>query len=510
MKKIILNIIALTAISGGIFAQTIEDVLRYSNENLVGSARFSAMSGAFGALGGDMSAVNINPAATAVFNNSIIHFSGNTYHNLNEALYKGNYRDKHQGNFTINQIGGALVFKAPNSSKKISIGFNYDRTNNFNNNVLIRGNAGSENGIDKFFLNQANGLSLYSISILNNQSAVDAYFDIGNDASLGSRGQAAFLGYYGGVINPVADTDENTQYTSNAQYNNLNQTYQEKSNGYTSSFTANMAAQLNEHFYIGAALNYRTLFFEKTTFHTESGFVTDKDHSVNRILYDTHLKTEGTGVSLSVGAIAKLNNIVRLGLSYQSPTWYFLQDEFSERIETNEGAEDDRIRDIDFNIINVYPEYIIRTPQTLTGSIGLIFGKQGLLSVDIAHKTMESAKLQNNSDWSDNSVFQEENNLIRSSLQNVNTIRVGGEYRIKALSLRAGFSYETSPYKNEITLGDKTGVSFGLGYNFGSFRLDAAYRGFQQSYNTELFPASTIASIENMKNNFTLGFNFQL
>ena len=41
-----------------IVSQNIFDALRYSNDNIEGSARFSAMSGAFGALGGELSALN--------------------------------------------------------------------------------------------------------------------------------------------------------------------------------------------------------------------------------------------------------------------------------------------------------------------------------------------------------------------------------------------------------------------------------------------------------------------
>ena len=53
-----------------ILAQDITDAVRYSMDEIQGTARFRAMSGAFGALGGDMSSVNINPAGSAIFNNS--------------------------------------------------------------------------------------------------------------------------------------------------------------------------------------------------------------------------------------------------------------------------------------------------------------------------------------------------------------------------------------------------------------------------------------------------------
>ncbi|MGA1772464.1 MAG: transporter, partial [Flavobacteriaceae bacterium] len=56
-------------------AQTATDAFRYSQKQLSGSARYTAMAGAFGALGGDFSAVVDNPAGAAVFINSEIGLS---------------------------------------------------------------------------------------------------------------------------------------------------------------------------------------------------------------------------------------------------------------------------------------------------------------------------------------------------------------------------------------------------------------------------------------------------
>jgi hypothetical protein len=64
MKKIFL-IFSLISITG--FSQNINDVMLFSGENIQGTARYNAMSGAFGALGGDMTAINANPAGGAVF-----------------------------------------------------------------------------------------------------------------------------------------------------------------------------------------------------------------------------------------------------------------------------------------------------------------------------------------------------------------------------------------------------------------------------------------------------------
>ena len=52
MKRIPIFIIAIATMTIG-NAQTISDGLRYATENTNGTARFNALSGAFGALGGD-------------------------------------------------------------------------------------------------------------------------------------------------------------------------------------------------------------------------------------------------------------------------------------------------------------------------------------------------------------------------------------------------------------------------------------------------------------------------
>ena len=77
MKKIFLTVTAIFAV-GVLFAQNINDALRYSTTNTTGTARFSALGGAFGALGGDLSALNINPASGAVFTRNTTSFTLST------------------------------------------------------------------------------------------------------------------------------------------------------------------------------------------------------------------------------------------------------------------------------------------------------------------------------------------------------------------------------------------------------------------------------------------------
>ena len=49
------------------YSQTYQDVLRYNSYNHEGTSRFNSMGGAFGALGGDLSSISINPAGSSIF-----------------------------------------------------------------------------------------------------------------------------------------------------------------------------------------------------------------------------------------------------------------------------------------------------------------------------------------------------------------------------------------------------------------------------------------------------------
>ena len=141
MKRTIFFILSL--ICATVSAQNIEDVLRYSIENTHGTTRYQGLSGAFGAVGGDLSALNINPAGSAVFNNSQFTMTGTNYNRDNTATYFGSTAESRLNSFKINQIGGVMVFKNYEKNadlKKYSLSFNYELEKNINNQLFPAGN----------------------------------------------------------------------------------------------------------------------------------------------------------------------------------------------------------------------------------------------------------------------------------------------------------------------------------------------------------------------------------
>ena len=239
MKKYIFLLFAGFTFSAA-QSQEIIDAVRYAQDNLSGTARFRAMGGAFGALGGDLSSININPAGSAVFSNNQIAVTLSSFNTKNNSNYFGTNTSISENSFDLNQIGGVFVFKNQNSNnnwKKISFSINYENTNNFDNSIFSSG-VNPTNSVDGYFLSYANGVPL---SVLDNS----------NYGELDNGGQQAFLGYQAYIINPVDNTNpNNSQYVSNitsgGNYYQENGIY---TNGYNGKLSFNMATSYQDKLY---------------------------------------------------------------------------------------------------------------------------------------------------------------------------------------------------------------------------------------------------------------------
>ena len=500
MKKYIFLLFAGFAFSVT-HSQEIPDAIRYSQDNLSGTARFRAMGGAFGALGGDLSSINVNPAGSAVFSNNQLTVTFSNFSTKNNSNYFETSTTACDNSFEMNQTGGVFVFKNQNSSsdwKKFSFSINYENANNFDNSVFSAG-KNPTNSVDGYFLSYANGVPL---DVLDNST----YGELDHGA------QQAYLGYQGYVINPVTNLPNNTQYTSNVtpggNYYQENSIY---SNGYNGKLSFNAATSYKDKLFIGVNLNsHFSDFVQSSSFYEYNNNTLSTDYTVKSLRFDNNLYTYGTGFSFQIGAIAKVTNEIRLGLAYDSPTWYNLSDEFSQKlVAVSENIVNELPPDIpDSQIINYYAPYELNTPSKLTGSFAYIFGKTGLISIDYSIKDYGSTKFQPENDPYYRNVNGEMNNILASSGE----LRIGAEYKIKAWSLRGGYRFEESPYKNSTTIGDLNSFSGGLGYNFGVFKLDFAYaygeRNSQQGFFNQGFTDG--ARINTINNNVSMTLLFEL
>ncbi|MEH6406964.1 MAG: outer membrane protein transport protein, partial [Leeuwenhoekiella sp.] len=143
-----------------------------------------------------------------------------------------------------------------------------------------------------------------------------------------------------------------------------------------------------------------------------------------------------------------------------------------------------------------------------TGSIAYIFGNKGFLSFDYSYEDYSAIAFKPKND----SYFSDLNNSIDSELKAVSTYKVGGEYRLNNLSLRGGYKYQESPYKNTLTLGDLSSFSAGIGYSFGSTRLDFAYTRATQEKNPSLYNTglTNTAFVDGVNSTVSASLSFRL
>ena len=418
MKKLLLvvgGILSSLAINAQVINYNQAGVL-FSNEDLTGTARFNAMSGAFGALGGDLSAGDINPAGLAVFKNT--QFSGSLGVNNTDILtdFYGTGTENNLNNVDLSQLGGVLVFGAGRNSntRKIAIGFNYSISRDFENSWFARGNS--------------------SFAPITDFYDPDVVYGIPNE-----------------------------------------QTFRNFTDGTNRKFVLTFASQPTDKLYVGASLVTYDLDFYQNTITEE--FNEDNDGNTFDVSAQEELFTFGSGVAFNVGLILKPSQEVRLGLAYQSPTWYELSEEllvFEDELFFN--GELDATSRLDSR--NVF-DYTLVTPSKLTGSFAYLFGREGLISFDYTYKNYQNITLKPTSE------FANENQDFNDFLKATNQFKVGAEWRVDNVSFRGGYSFEESPYEDAIDSDNITGYSVGIGFKLkGGMKFDLAY---QNRSNTDVY-----------------------
>ncbi len=506
MKNILITS-ALIASALFCTGQTVADGLIYGQQDdLYGTARYRALSGAFGALGGDLSAMSINPAGSAIFNNHYASFSLGYTDKQNKSSYFGSSAQSDDQDLSFNQFGGVLVFKSvdDNPLTKFSIGLNYDRTRAYDNNSLLQGIGNTS--IAQYFVNNANGFTLNNFETQRGESVSDLYLFLGEQ--VGFDAQQGLLGFQGYIINPVNPGDtNNTLYTSATGSGSFTQISRITSSGSQSKTSFNIAGEFEDRWSIGLNLNGHFIDYSRLNRFDEAN--SNSNASTTQIDFRNLLDVNGNGFSFQIGAIGKLTESIRVGATYESPTWYSIEESLRQEVETTRIDNGQTIFEtVRPDILNVYLPYNLRSPGSVTGSIAYIFGEQGLLSVDISSRDYSNLQFETGI----NDIFDSNNNFINQNLERANTLRIGGEYRIERFTLRGGYRLVDSPYKDKSIVDDLTGYSLGLGYTWGNTILDISYDQAQQDFSQQLFNTglTNAGTFSNTAHNVvvTLGFNF--
>jgi hypothetical protein len=460
-------------------SQTVSDISYFLGSELNGSARFNSMAGAFGALGGELSAISMNPAGSSVFLHS--ETGGTlTYNNKYvEGMYFGNSVGKEDSTLKFDQIGAVFVFNNldPESSwSRISAGLNSHRISKFDQNSRVYGF--NTNGIDKYFLHFADGLAFENLPLYDGENIPEVYRVLGETNGFGA--QQAFLGYQAYLINPFNFEDGETKYTSNVEYGSVKHELDILTKGLHRKTALNFSALYKGVLHLGANLN-----IHKLEYHSDQQFFESEQYSnspVYNIEFENGLSSYGEGISVQFGAILRLNNL-RLGLNYDSPQYLEIYDETQQSLSSFYIDQGSIIKEtIDPGILNVYDAYDLKLPSKTTLSAAYIFGTKGLISLDYSTQNAANTVLSRNQG---SGYLDDLTASLPNTFGSIQTIKVGAEYRLKDISLRAGLLNRNNAQKS-VSSSDQA-ITFGLGLDFGSNSLSLSFVQFDETKTFQMF-----------------------
>ncbi|HVA98739.1 MAG TPA: hypothetical protein VNG53_07590 [Bacteroidia bacterium] len=432
-------------------AQTDVDVLRYSETSFGGTARYSSMGGAFGALGADISTLSENPAGIGLYRETEVTFTPSLFYQNTNSSYNGNSTSDGKYNFNFGNIGIVTTYKnhrvKQNGWVSFNFGFGYNRQNNFNNNIDIKGNNNSSSLLDDFAAN-ANG---------TNYTNLDQF----------STG----LAFTTGLIDTVAGN--NSQYKNNAIPSGTPLTQEKviQTHGSMGETVISLGGNYMNKLFVGGTIGIDRINYTESDLYTET-VLNPSLTNLSNYSFTSDLNTVGTGVNFKFGIIYKINNWVRIGGAFHTPTFYNMNDTYSNTIN---GVDNHGNQYYAASPSGNY-NYYLTTPMRAIGSVAFIIAKKGLISADYEFEDYSTASLTSN----DPGVFTNVDNTVQRKYTSAGNIHVGAEYRIvPPVSIRAGYALYGNPFSSEPANaginGQRTSYSAGFGIRNHNMFADFAY-----------------------------------
>jgi hypothetical protein len=483
MKSVAVLIVLALGINTFTFAQNEVDALRYSQPFLNGTARYNSMAGAYTALGGDITSINLNPAGLGVYRRSEMIASINMFNQTTNTTFLNNTTSNGQINLNIPNLGFLIHNKIDNSDYgwvSNYFAFSYNRTNYFHNKINVEG-ANNKNSFLTYLVDRNSSGKGTSFNNLDPFIAGPMFNVYLLDTIPGSTSKYRTPFYNGGVL----------------QSQNIDLS------GQMNEVSFSFGGNFKEKLLIGGAFAINSIKFSKKSNFSEQDTQDTIDYLKSYQLIEK-LSTRGYGLNLKLGFIYKPLDWFRIGASVIAPTIYGLTDNYSTYIK----ATWDSTGDIDFQTKGSDFNYLITTPLRVNTGMAFIIGKQGLISADYEYIDYTKARLN-----SSNYNFNSENSNISNKYTKAQNIRIGGELRLDPFVIRGGYGLYGTPYNSKFnTNAVKIFYTGGIGYREESFFMDMSLLLMNQKEFYYLYSSKYVPEAENKYNiasiTFTAGFKF--
>lgn len=460
------------------YSQNEIEALRYSQNFPAGTARYTSMGGAFGALGGDISTLTQNPAGIAIYRKSEITLTPSVFSSNSKSSHYGTTAYGSKTNFNFANIGIVATFDSGGNNGWVSssIAFGHNRLNNFNSRFTIEG-------------------------LNNNSSLLDMYrnqVEQNNFSPFGS--ELAWNAYLVDI-----DTVSGNLFTQNPNYKELQRKTINRSGTLGETFFT-FGGNYENKLYLGGTIGFTRARFSETSTYTEVMNAKDTSLILENFSITENLSTSGSGINFKLGMIYRINDFVRLGGAIHSPTYYDFSDKWDAALDVN--FKDSVTSYSSPAGINDYSLY---TPFKAIGSMAFIFGKSGLLSLDYEFLDYSLARLSGSG--ANNYSYSAENSNISNNYKSAGNIKIGTEWKLNPFSIRAGYTNYGNPFVDGV--GNKARYSSytaGFGIRDEGYFIDFAYIITQGSENYYLYDPALVqpTGFELVNQSFllTLGVRF--
>lgn len=488
MKKIISTVGVLCMLISFGYAQNEEDVLRYSSAQLIGTARYMGLSGAYGAIGADFSSLSGNPAGIGLYKRSDFSITPLLNFANTQSRYNGQSHDESNNNFAFGNAGFVFAFEPAdrldrNPFKNFQVGFGINRLRDFNNTVYIQG-VNDQNSLLDTYVHYAGNKNPQALNAFDTRLAFDTFL-IDTVPGQAVPTYVNAYSYIGG-------------FTSALQRKSI------ETEGSINEWVLSGGMNLNDQVYFGVTLGFPRIRYSETSTYNEVN-QTSPDRDLDQFNYIEELETTGNGFNIKVGAIARALPWLRVGAAYHSPTWYTnLTDTWRTRMNAFYTNGDN------FSATSPRGEfnYDLQTPSKLIGSLAFMIGNMGFISADYEYVNYANGRLKPSIE------FGTQNETVKANFTNANNFRLGTEWRVGMAQVRGGYANYGSPFKSGVNDGQMQSFSAGLGFRTSNYYYDAAFVYSMYEMDYHLYGVDNIRPnpVLNSQNNytflFTIGYRF--
>lgn len=427
--------LSLLAASYGQFA---EDVLRFSTYNEIVGARSLGIGGAGIGYADDYSSLFVNPANLASLRTHEFSAGLSNLQYSNKATLFANETPSDLASTTLNNLG--VVYAVPTVRGSLTFAIGYARVANYTTKALFSG-FNAQNSIVP---------SLAPVTNIGSMSAASRAEFLDSNIPF----QIYLADTSAGALFPVV-TDSVLQAADVIEGGGLN------------AWSAGGAVDIAQNLSVGMAINFitGTYTYERTYEESDSKDVYRyaPPYDFDFFRFQNTISSDISGYNVLFGLTFREKGLYRLGMTVRTPTMLDIKEEFTDKGESRFDNGD--MYDIEFAGTT---EYSVQGPFTF-GAGGMLQPTEWLgVALDAEYTDWREMKFTTSAPH-----LISENRYIRNAFRPTTSLRGGVEITFwdAGIAVRAGASYQPSPYKNDPSDFDKLMYTGGISVRADDFTM---------------------------------------